>query len=89
MKFTADRVNLLKVLTIVNVAIGQKSPTPAFLNFKLTMTDEGLQVLGSDNDLTITSVLPIKDGDKELRGLPSERLLIPTWGQLKGSKRKY
>ena len=31
----------------------------------------------------------LQDGDKELRGLPSERLFIPTWGQLKGSKRKY
>lgn len=64
MKFTADRLSLLKVLTTVNVAIGQKSPTPAFLNFKLEMTNEGLQVLGSDNDLTIKSVLPINDGDK-------------------------
>ena len=66
MKLTVDRVRLLKVLTTVNVAIGQKSPTPAFLNFKFVMDDEKLTVLGSDNDLTIISTLPIKEGDKEL-----------------------
>ena len=31
----------------------------------------------------------LQDGDKKLRGLPSERLFIPTRGQLKRSKRKY
>lgn len=93
MKFTADRVSLLKVLTTVNVAIGQKSPTPAFLNFKITMSDEGLQVLGSDNDLTITSILPIKDGDKELitdystgSTLISAKYLIEIIRKLEGDK---
>lgn len=28
----------------------------------------------------------LQDGDKKLRGLPSERLFIPTRGQLKRSK---
>lgn len=63
MKLTVNRARLLKVLTTVNVAIGSKSPTPAFLNFKMEMTDGGLIVLGSDNDLTIQSTLPIEEGD--------------------------
>lgn len=66
MKLTVDRISFLKVLTTVNVAIGQKSPTPAFLNFKLEMDEDKLTVLGSDNDLTIVSTLPVKDGDKVL-----------------------
>lgn len=66
MKLSIDRSRFLKLLTTVNVAIGQKSPTPAFLNFKLEMTDLGLKVLGSDNDLTIQSTLPIIENDKVL-----------------------
>ena len=66
MKFSIDRSRFNKLLTTVNVAIGQKSPTPAFLNFKLEMTNMGLKVLGSDNDLTIQSTLPIVENDKVL-----------------------
>jgi DNA polymerase-3 subunit beta len=64
MKFTVSRVSFLKQLNTVNVAIGPKSPTPAFLNFKLEMTDEGLTVLGSDNEITIENFLPVSAGDK-------------------------
>ena len=56
MKFTIDRSKFLKLLSTVNVAIGQKSPTPAFLNFKLEINESGLVVTGSDNDITIQSV---------------------------------
>lgn len=66
MKFSIDRSRFYKLLTTVNVAIGQKSPTPAFLNFKLDMNNLGLTVLGSDNDLTIQSTLPIIEGEKVL-----------------------
>lgn len=66
MKLSIDRSRFYKLLTTVNVAVGQKSPTPAFLNFKLEMTNVGLKVLGSDNDLTIQSTLPIIENDKVL-----------------------
>lgn len=64
MKFTIDRPCFLKVLSIVNVAIGQKSPTPAFLNFKLEINEGGLTIVGSDNDITIESSLPFVKEDK-------------------------
>ena len=64
MKFTIDRLKFLKLLSIVNVAIGQKSPTPAFLNFKLEIDDNGLTITGSDNDISIQSVLPFNADDK-------------------------
>ena len=66
MKFTIDRSKFLKLLSTVNVAIGQKSPTPAFLNFKLEINESGLVVTGSDNDITIQSVLPFVVDDKEV-----------------------
>lgn len=66
MKFTIDRPNFLKLLSTVSVAIGQKSPTPAFLNFKMEINENGLTVTGSDNDITIQSVLPFVKGEKTL-----------------------
>ena len=66
MKFTIDRPSFLKILSTVSVAIGQKSPTPAFLNFKMEMTEEGLVVIGSDNDITIQSTLPLVRNDKTI-----------------------
>ena len=71
MKLSIDRSRFYKLLTTVNVAVGQKSPTPAFLNFKLEMTNAGLKVLGSDNDLTIQSTLPIIENDKATTTLAS------------------
>lgn len=64
MRFTINRSALLKVLNIVNIAVGQKSPTPAYLNFKIIMEDEQLTILGSNNELTIKSFIPRMKGDK-------------------------
>lgn len=66
MKLTIDRSNFLKVLNTVNIAIGQKSPTPAYLNFKITMESDKLSVLGSNNEMTICSILPIEKEGKKL-----------------------
>lgn len=66
MKITINRLRLLKALNIVSVAIGQKSPTPAFLNFKFIMDDEKLSITGSNNDLTICSNIAIKEGEEVL-----------------------
>lgn len=64
MKFTIDRLKFLKTLSIVNTAIMPKSPTPAYLNFLLEMTEDCLVVTGSNGELTITSACPIKKEDK-------------------------
>lgn len=66
MKFTIDRLSFLKILSTVNVAIGQKSPTPAFLNFKIVLNERGLTLIGSDNDITIESSLPFVLSEKEI-----------------------
>ena len=66
MKFTIDRARFLKVLNTVSIAIVPKSPTPAYLNFKIDMLDDRLQVTGCNGELTITSFCPIKENDKNL-----------------------
>ncbi len=64
MKLTVDRVEFLKTLTTVYIAIGAKSPSPALMNFKLEMENERLVVTGSNNEMTIQSVLPTSRENK-------------------------
>lgn len=64
MKLTIDRLRFLKLLNTVSIAIVPKSPTPAYLNFKLEMKENELLVLGSNGELTISSTCPINDGNK-------------------------
>ena len=64
MKLTIDRLRLLKILNVVNIAIVPKSPTPAYLNFKLDMLSDKLVVTGSNGELTITSTCPVSENDK-------------------------
>ena len=66
MKLTINRQRFLKILNIVNIAIVPKSPTPAYLNFKLVMKSNELQVLGSNGELTISSTCPIEENGKNL-----------------------
>ena len=64
MKLTINRLRFLKLLNTVNIAILPKSPTPAYLNFKIDMQEDKLLLLGSNGELTITSSCPIKEDDK-------------------------
>lgn len=64
MKFTIDRLKFLKTISMVNIAIMPKSPTPAYLNFLLEMKEEGLLVTGSNGELTITSLCPIEENEQ-------------------------
>ena len=61
MKLTIDRLKFLKTLSITNIAIMPKSPTPAYLNFLLEMKSDKLMVTASNGDLTITSACPIEE----------------------------
>ncbi len=65
MKININRQRLLKALNIVNVAIGQKSPDPIYINFKFVMNDEYLEITGSNGDLTICSKISIQDKNSE------------------------
>ena len=66
MKLTIERSRFLKLLNTVNIAIVPKSPTPAFLNYKLEMHEDRLVVLGSNGELTISSSCPIIENDKNI-----------------------
>ncbi len=66
MRFTIDREQLLKGLTLVSKAVPPKAELPILQNIKLALTEKGLEVLGSDNNITIQTIIPYMIGDKEI-----------------------
>lgn len=63
MKLIVKANALSKVLVEAYNAIPAKSTEPSFLNFLLTVTEDGLQILASDGDITLKTFLPKKEGD--------------------------
>ena len=48
MRFTINREQLLKGLTLVSKAVPPKAEVPILQNMKLSLTERGLEILGSD-----------------------------------------
>ena len=66
MRFTIDKEALMKGLTLVSKAIPPKAEIPILSNFKLDMTERGLEITGSDNNITISTIVPFMIGEKEI-----------------------
>ena len=66
MRFTIDKEALMKGLTLVSKAIPQKAEIPILANFKLEMSEKGLEITGSDNTITISTIVPFMIGEKEI-----------------------
>ena len=66
MRFTIDREQLLKSLTLVAKAVPPKAEVPILQNIKLSLTDRGLEILGSDNNFSIRTIVPYMIGEKEI-----------------------
>ena len=66
MRFTIDREQLLKGLNLVSKAVPPKAELPVLQNIKLSLTEKGLEILGSDNNITIRTIVPYMIGEKEI-----------------------
>lgn len=66
MRFTIDKELLMKGLTLVSKAIPQKAELPILSYFKLALTEKGLEITGSDNNITISTIVPFMIGEKEI-----------------------
>ena len=58
MRFTINRDIFLKALSTASKAISTKSPIPVMTNFKLSLFDNVLSILASNNELTIKTEIP-------------------------------
>lgn len=66
MRFTIDKETFLKGLNLVGKAIPQKTELPILSNIKITMSEKGLELVASDNNITIQTTIPFMIGEKEI-----------------------
>lgn len=66
MRLIIDKNAFLKALTTVDKAIPSKSAIPVICNFKLELNEKGLEVTGTNSELTIRSTVPYMIGNKEV-----------------------
>ena len=66
MRLTINREHLLKGLMTAAKAIGSKAPVPLLMNLKLVLNEKGLTVIGGNNELTISTVVPNMVGEKQI-----------------------
>ena len=66
MRFTINRENFLKALNTASKAISSKSPIPVMTNFKLSLYDDVLSVLASNNEISIKTDIPSLIEDKRI-----------------------
>jgi DNA polymerase-3 subunit beta len=65
MRFTIDKEQFLKGLTMAGHAIGAKSTAPVLLCYKLELTSKGLEITASNSDIAVWTYVPYVVGDKE------------------------
>lgn len=66
MRFTIDKEQFLKGLLIAGHAIGSRATNPTLLCFKLELTQRGLEITASNNDISIWTLVPNTLNDKEI-----------------------
>ncbi|MCR5332698.1 MAG: DNA polymerase III subunit beta [Bacilli bacterium] len=66
MRFNVNREYLLKALMMVAKAVPQKADLPILQNVKMSLNEKGLELMGSDNNITICTRVPYMAGDVEL-----------------------
>ena len=58
--------DVLKALSLVSKAVPPKAELPILQNVKLSLTEKGLEILGSDNNIAIHTIVPYMIGEKEI-----------------------
>ena len=66
MRLTIDRESFLKALNNASHAIAPKNPLQVLSNFKLELNERGLDVIGSNNEITVRSTVPYILGERQI-----------------------
>ncbi|MCR5348734.1 MAG: DNA polymerase III subunit beta [Bacilli bacterium] len=66
MRLSIDREQFLKALNTTSKAIVAKSLDPLLANVKLDLNDRGLEITGTNKEVTIQCLVPYRIGDKEI-----------------------
>lgn len=77
MRFTINKEEFLKSLTLASRATAGKNPLPIFSNLKLSINENGLEVVGSNGELSILASLPAKKDEREvIRNIQPGSILV-------------
>jgi len=66
MRLSIDKEQFLKALNTASKAIASKSPDPLLANLKLDLNERGLEVTGTNREITIQCLVPYRIGEKEI-----------------------
>jgi DNA polymerase-3 subunit beta len=66
MRFTIDKEQFLKSLNAASKAVPSKSASPYLTNLKLELNEKGLEILGSNGDISIKATVPYMVNDREI-----------------------
>lgn len=66
MRLSIDKEQFLKGLSVASKAIAGKSPDPLLSNLKLDLNDKGLEITGTNKEITIKALVPYRIDDKEI-----------------------
>ncbi|MCR4562813.1 MAG: DNA polymerase III subunit beta [Bacilli bacterium] len=77
MRFSIKRENFLNGLLVANRAIGAKASNPIVLNVKLDLTTRGLEITGSNGEITIWTLVPNEiDGNQIIHNVSAGSILL-------------
>ena len=71
-----SRLHLLKGLTTVSRAISPKSPLPSLSGIKFDLTKEGLTLLASDGEITISTTIKQTIGNEDVINVIEEGSIL-------------
>ncbi len=66
MRLSIDKEQFLKALNISFKAIASKSADPLLANLKLDLNERGLEITGTNKEITIQSLVPYRIGEREI-----------------------
>lgn len=66
MRLSINKDQFLKALNTASKAIANKSADPLLANLKLDLNERGLEITGTNKEITIQSLVPYRIGDKEV-----------------------
>ena len=66
MRLTIDKEQFLKAVSAADHAIASKTPVPLMANLKLELNERGLEVTGSNSEMTIRAAVPFRMGEREI-----------------------
>ncbi len=66
MRFIISRNSLVNALNIVSKAVTNKTPIAVLTGIKFDLSNEGLTLIGSDTDLSISTFIKTEEGDNKI-----------------------